>query len=297
MSGNQKKIIFLLILALAVLLLWAVPFYLLPVFRGDREIMAQFYLGPVRFSAYGLLFALAVIVGYALSRKLLGRAGVDRRHADDALPWVVVGGLLGARLYHVLFSLPYYREHWLETLAVYRGGLAIYGALFGGLVGLYLYARYRKLGFLKTLDVAAVALPLAQSIGRWGNFFNQEAFGSPTALPWRLYVPPAARPAGYLEESFFHPAFLYESLWNLGVFFVVLSVFRRVYPGDSVRPGLVAGVYLVLYSVGRFLIEGLRLDSFYVNGIKADQVTALAAVLIGGFLIWRSYAHTNLAVG
>jgi len=291
--GNFKKTLLIVIAAGAMAL--AGLFYIVPAFRGDIEVRGEWFIGPVRLSVYGLLFALAIVLGYALVRRVLPRVGLARSVADDAILWLVVGGLMGARIYHVFFSLDYYRAHWLEAIEIYRGGLSIYGAMAGGIVAMILFARWKKIDLLRSLDVVALVLPLAQSLGRWGNFFNREAFGLPTDLPWKLYIPPASRPTVFLQESFFHPTFLYESLWDLAVFYVVWRVLRGSYSTTPDRPGFTAGTYLVLYAAGRFLIESLRIDSYYVAGLKVDQISSLLAIVLGSLLMWRSYARTNLA--
>ena len=202
---------------------------------------------------------------------------------ERVLPWVVIFGFIGARVYFVLFSWAYFENHISEIFQVWRGGDSIYGAIIGGVLGAAADARWKGLPGLAILDLIALVAPLGQSIGRFGNFFNQEAFGRPTDLPWGLYIAPQNRPLEFLTDKFFHPTFLYESLWNLAVFFILFYLFRR-----NSRRGMIFATYLILYSIGRFFVEDLRTDSFDVLGFRADQIVALIAVSVGAVLMYRS---------
>lgn len=272
----------LAVLAAAALAALAV-FYFIPAFRGDISVQADFFVGPVRFHWYGIIMAAALLVGFVFSTSFAAdKIGLDPRHVERALPYIVGAGFLGARLYFVAFNWDFFRLHPEQVLAIWRGGISIYGAILGGLAAIAVYARFQKTPFWKFLDAAALALPLAQGIGRLGNFFNAEAFGGPTSLPWRMYVEPAARPLEFLGVSYFHPTFLYEALWDFAVFAILLYLMR----GTKSAPGMIAGSYLVLYSLGRFWIESLRLDSFFVGAIRADQGVALLGMVAGAFIIY-----------
>ncbi len=277
----------LVLLLLAIALLGFGVLYVAPAFRGQQPVAAEFSVGPWQISFYGLLLATAILTAFLVARREAQRTHFAASAIEGALPWVVGFGFLGARLYYVVFSWQYYRADWLGVFKVWEGGLAIYGAILGGVLGLWWYASRQGLHFPKLLDVLAVVAPLGQAVGRWGNFFNQEAFGLPTGLPWKMYVAPASRPFAYLNEKFFHPTFLYESLWDLFVFLLLLRLYRKGPPAGSV-----AGSYLVLYGLGRFFIEGLRLDSFFLNNLRLDQLSSLLAVLLGAVLLWRSYGQT-----
>lgn len=229
------------------------------------------YIGPIRL--YGLMIAIAVLSAYFLSLKLAPKFGITGKQIDEMLIWLVVFGFLGARLYFAAFFWDYFKEHPQEIFAVWKGGLSIYGGLLGGLLGLLVYAKKSGLKIFALLDLTAMVLPLGQAIGRWGNFFNQEAFGVPTDLPWKLYVSPQFRPAQYLTSQYFHPAFLYESIWNLIVFLIIL---RAPHP---------FAFYLILYPLGRFFIEFLRVDSVIISGIRADQLTSLAMMVSGAVIL------------
>jgi phosphatidylglycerol:prolipoprotein diacylglycerol transferase len=241
-------------------------------------------VGPISIRWYGLLIATAVLLGTTLAH----RETIRRREDPDQLLNVIVIGvmaaLVGARLYYVLFNLGYYAARPSKIFAVWEGGLAIHGGLLGGILATVVYSLRRKLPTLIYLDIMAPPLALGQAIGRWGNFFNQEAFGTPTDLPWKLYIEPYYRPAELATYEFFHPTFLYESLWNLAVFTVLHVALRRRLEGT---PGALVLCYVGLYSVGRLFVEGLRTDSLMLGPFRAAQVvsaTLIAFSLVG--LAW-----------
>lgn len=247
----------------------------------------MFFAIPVRF--YGLLMALAILAAWFLALRLAPTFGIKSEALDEALPWVVGFGLLGARAYFVIFTWPHFAAQPIEILEVWKGGLAIYGAMLGGALGLFLYARRAGQPFLKILDLVALVMPLAQSIGRWGNFFNQEAFGRPTNLPWKIYISPEYRPAQYLQEKFFHPTFFYESLWDLTVFLILLRIAASLPTRE--RSGTLVAYYLILYPLGRFFIEFLRVDSFFISGFRVDQITSLVMMLTGAAIFYYAQIY------
>jgi phosphatidylglycerol---prolipoprotein diacylglyceryl transferase len=236
-----------------------------------------FQLGPISIRWYGILMATAIGVGFWLAHR---EASAEKLPADDILrvaQWAVVAGLIGARLYEVIFNWDYYGQYPAKIIAVWEGGLAIHGGLIiGPLVGVYLAWRWR-VPIWRSLDVAAPSVVLGQAIGRWGNFFNEEAFGRPTDLPWKLYISPSHRPAPFAQDDFFHPTFLYESLWDLGVFLILVLWLR---PALRNRPGALFFSYVGLYSVGRFAIESLRLDSFWLDGFRVPQLASVAGLIV-----------------
>jgi phosphatidylglycerol:prolipoprotein diacylglycerol transferase len=227
---------------------------------------------------YGVLIASAMAFGLYLAARDARERGERPDEVLRAAEFALIGGLVGARLYYVLFNLDYYQaQAWWKMLAVWEGGLAIHGGLIGGLLAGGLYVWAHGLPLPTYLDIVAPYLPLSQAIGRWGNFFNEEAFGSPTDLPWRLYIPEARRPPQYVDAEFFHPTFLYESLWNLGTCLVLVLVLRR----RLMRaPGALFLAYLGLYSLGRFWVEGLRTDSLMAGSLRAAQVVSAVGVAV-----------------
>ncbi len=257
-----------------------------------------FQLGPLSFRWYGLLIALAVLLGLALSIQLARRQGMDPSLIVDLLPWLVLGSVVGARLYYVVFEWRQYQGNWADAFAIWRGGIAIHGALIGGTLTLILFCRARQQAFWPLLDVLVPAVALGQAIGRWGNFFNSEAFGLPTDLPWRLTIPYDHRPPEFLGESTFHPTFLYESVWNLGVCVLLLLLFRAARRGRIDLPaGALTCVYLMAYSSGRVWIEGLRIDPlclfstppFCSGGLRMAQLMSLVLIALGGLGLWWLY--------
>ena len=174
----------------------------------------------------------------------------------------------------------------LDAIAIWRGGLGIPGAVIGGIIALYFFCRRRKLPFLVFADIAVPGLALGQAIGRWGNFVNQEVYGSPTTLPWAIRIDPQYRLPDFAAIETYHPLFLYELLWSLGNLAVLLILGRKYQ--DRLRSGDLLLVYLIIYPVGRFFLEFLRLDLAYVGGINANQtLMAAVAIVSAGLLIWR----------
>jgi phosphatidylglycerol:prolipoprotein diacylglycerol transferase len=237
---------------------------------------------------YGILMASAMALGLWLAYREATRQGENAEELLKAAEFSIIGGLVGARLYYVLFNLDYYQtQPWWRMFAVWEGGLAIHGGLIAGLATGGAYVALRGLPLLRYLDIIAPSMALGQAIGRWGNFFNEEAFGRPTSLPWKLYIAEPHRPPTMIEAEYYHPTFLYESLWDLGIFLLLVLVLRaRLYR----VPGTTFLAYLGLYSVGRFWVEGLRMDSLMLGPYRVAQlVSALAVVLaaVGIPLLWR----------
>ena len=249
-------------------------------------------LGPLVIRWYGILMATSIVVALWLAHRQARREGLP---ADDIISvgqWSILAGLLGARLYEVAFNWDYYGQYPAKILAVWEGGLAIHGGLIvGPLVGVWL-ARMWRVPILRGLDVTAPSFAIGQAIGRWGNFFNEEAFGRPTELPWKLYISPPHRPPGYTQFDFFHPAFLYESLWDIGVFLALVLWLR---PRLREQPGGLFFAYIGLYSIGRFAIEGLRLDSFFLGPFRVAQLASLLGVIVAiAGLMWTRRRPSTL---
>jgi phosphatidylglycerol:prolipoprotein diacylglycerol transferase len=254
-----------------------------------------FQLGPFALRWYGLLIALAVLLGLVLATRLGKARGIEPALISDLLPLLVLGAVVGARTYYVLLEWRQYSGRWLEMFAVWQGGIAIHGALIGGTITLIIFCRWKRQPFWPLLDVLVPAVALGQAIGRWGNFFNSEAFGLPTDLPWRLTIPMQQRPVEFLQQSGFHPTFLYESLWNLGVCALLLLLFRQGSRGRLQLPaGALSCIYLMAYSGGRVWIEGLRLDPlclfseppFCSGGLRMAQLMSLLLIALGGLGLW-----------
>ena len=255
-----------------------------------------FQLGPITLRWYGLLIALAVLIGLNLSSWLAKQRNLESGLISDLLPILVLASIIGARLYYVAFEWRSYQNSWWDLFAIWQGGIAIHGALIGGTISLVLFCRWRKVSFWDLLDVLVPSVILGQTIGRWGNFFNSEAFGVPTQLPWKLFIPYLSRPQIFADSEFFHPTFLYESLWNLVVFIVLMTLFQWGRSGRiSLPAGALSCVYLLCYSLGRVWIEGLRIDPlclggvppFCDGGLRIAQLMSLSLLLLAGFgLFW-----------
>ena len=241
-----------------------------------------FEIGPIVVRWYGLLIALAVLIGVTLSQYLAKRRGVNSDLLGDLAIWLVVAAIPCARLYYVLFEWKEYVQRPGDIVAIWQGGIAIHGAIIGGTIATILFARLHRISLWQLLDLVVPSLILGQAIGRWGNFFNSEAFGKPTDLPWKLYIEPRYRPLELLNSDYFHPTFLYESLWNLAVFVLLLSLFfwgLKNY--DRLKTGTLAAVYLIAYSLGRVWIEWLRTDSLMLGPLKVAQIVSLSAIALG----------------
>lgn len=244
-------------------------------------------IGPFTVYIYALCILAGIIAAWVWTAKRLEQRGGDSGTAIDFTVWAVVLGILGARLYHVL-------THWgdyfgpgknvLEVFAFWNGGIAIFGALIGGAIGVLIASRLTGIRFWSFADALVPGLLLAQAFGRLGNWFNHELFGGPTTLPWGLEIEISnpAFPIGLPEGTLFHPTFLYEIVWNLLGIVLLLSIERKWRP----RWGKFFGMYLVWYGVGRFFIEGLRVDpSLVFFGLRSNEITALLAVVLGIVII------------
>ena len=235
-----------------------------------------FQVGPLAIRWYGLLIATGVLLGTTLAHREAIRRGLDPDRLLNVIVAAVLSALVGARLYYVLFNLSYYAARPIKILAVWEGGLAIHGGLLAGALAVAIACRRMRLPVLVTTDIFAPCVAAGQAIGRWGNFFNQEAFGVPTDLPWKLYIDPYLRPPLLAGYEYFHPTFLYESLWNALVFALLWFLLRTRLQD---RPGGLTLAYLALYSVGRFFVEGLRIDSLMLGEIRVAQLVSVLLLL------------------
>ncbi|MDR1205307.1 MAG: prolipoprotein diacylglyceryl transferase [Peptococcaceae bacterium] len=234
-------------------------------------------IGPISIRWYGVLIAGGFLLGAFLALREARRQGWNPDHFLNVLLVVMPSALVGARLYYVLFNLSYYQRHLAEIPATWLGGLAFHGGLFGALAASWFMLRHYRMNYAVALDIGAPSIVLGQAIGRWGNFFNQEAYGyavDKAAVPWAMMIDGAWR----------HPAFLYESLWDLAVFAFLLYFRRR----EWALKGDVFLAYGVLYSAGRFWIEGLRTDSLMFLGMRTAQMVSLLMILVcGGIFVYR----------
>lgn len=253
-------------------------------------------MGPLTIRWYGLLIASAVLIGVSLSQYLAKRRHINPELLGDLAIWLVVGAIPAARLYYVLFEWSSYAQNPGKIIAIWEGGIAIHGAIIGGLLATLIFARINKISFWQLTDLVAPSLILGQAIGRWGNFFNSEAFGRPTNLPWKLFIPLERRPPGYESFAYFHPTFLYESLWDLMVFGILITLFFKGLQGKPrLKTGTLFLVYLAAYSLGRFWVEGLRTDSLMLGPLRMAQMVSLVGIGLGlAGLAWLYIAHRSL---
>jgi len=251
-------------------------------------------IGPLRLTAYGLMIALGILAAVRLAGSRLERSGEGTRDDMASIAmWGVVGGVIGARLYHVATDWSSFSHDLGRIPLIWKGGLGIPGGLVGGVIAGLVAARRRGVSRPELLTVVAPAIPLAQAIGRWGNWWNQELFGRATRLPWALQIAPSKLPPGYAPGTTFHPTFLYESLWNVALCVLLLVIDRRL----PLRPGRLFAVYLAGYGVGRFWIEGLRIDTAHVIGpFRLNQWVALIATVAAlGYLVVDRVVNGALA--
>jgi prolipoprotein diacylglyceryl transferase len=241
------------------------------------------HLGPLPVRAYALCILIGVVVAVWLGQRRWERRGGKPGEIADIAVWAVPAGLVGARAYHVCTDHDLYfgpGRNWVGVFAIWHGGLGIWGGIAGGLLGAWVYCRRHRVRLRTLADALAPALLVAQAIGRWGNYFNQELFGRPTTLPWALRIDPAHRPPGYERFATFEPTFLYECLWDLGAAGVVIWLDRRLRLGW----GRCFALYVMAYCLGRAWIEELRIDPVElrdVGGLRFNVWTALVVLLVG----------------
>lgn len=252
-------------------------------FWQTGSLPTTFRLGPLIIYFYGVIFALAALVGYVVAIRLVPKRGLEIKKMEDLFLIGLPVSVIGARIYHVLDLWSYYQSHLLEILAVWQGGLGIYGGVMAGVLFVLVYSRRQQLPILKILDVLVPALALGQAIGRWGNFVNQEAFGPPTNLPWGIPIEPRYRPLIWSDQNRFHPFFLYESLLDLVNFGLLLIVFRK-----TGKPGLVAGLYFINYGLIRFFLEFFRWDTAVIGSVKTAHILSVISIIFGLGLLAKS---------
>ncbi|MEN6298646.1 MAG: prolipoprotein diacylglyceryl transferase [Anaerolineaceae bacterium] len=253
-----------------------------------------FYIGSFKIYFYGIIITAGVILAACLASYEARRRKLDGDIVWDILVWVLIGGIIGARLWHVFtppqsmveqgITTSYYLTHPLDLINIRKGGLGIPGAVIGGMLALFLYCRKKHLHFAVWADITAPAIALGQAIGRWGNFFNQELYGAPTDLPWAIYIEPGRRLPEYREISYYHPLFLYESIWNLANMGFLLWLSRR-FP-ERLKNGDVFLLYLIIYPIGRFGLEFLRLDASMLGRLNANQSVMLVVAIFSAIFLF-----------
>lgn len=247
-----------------------------------------FKIGSFPIYYYGICIAIATLIGFSVSYYIAKKDYIDfdTDILFDISSIVILGGIICARLYYCLLNFEYYSIHPFEILVVRQGGLAIHGGIIGGFLFGSIYCKIKKYSILKSADILIYGLPIAQAIGRWGNFFNSEAYGLPSKKFIAVFIPENARVAGYEFYKYFHPTFLYESILNILIFFILYFIVRKVTkPFD----GLIFASYLIMYSVIRYFIEGLRLDSIVnVGALHIPQLVCIVTIIASTvFIIYK----------
>lgn len=248
-----------------------------------------FDIGVFSLHYYGVIMFVAIIFALFVIRFVAHRyyKDVDTEILLDVLPFVILSSILGARLYYVVMDFSYYSKHLPEIFAIWNGGMSIHGGILGGVLSGFIISKFKKISFFKYADVVSYGLILGQAIGRFGNYFNCEAFGKPCSIPFlKLFIPLIHRPMGYENFEYFHPTFLYESIWDLLVFIVLFFIVRRIVFVRNLSNGTVFCSYLILYSIGRFFIEWCRLDSVKdLFGLPIAQVVSVFVIVFSALLL------------
>lgn len=220
---------------------------------------------------YGVLISAGVLLGVVIALKEAKRTGFKEDNLLDFLLYAIPAGIVGARAYYVIFSWDYYSQNLSQIVNIRNGGLAIHGAVIAGAITALLFCKKRKIDVLELVDLVAPSLILGQAIGRWGNFINQEAHGGPTDLPWGIIV----------DGQKVHPTFLYESIIDFCIF--ILLIWLRKH--KKIKNGQIFALYLILYSAGRYFVEGLRTDSLMFMGMRVAQLISIASIIAGAVLL------------
>jgi phosphatidylglycerol:prolipoprotein diacylglycerol transferase len=234
---------------------------------------------------YALFILTGIIVAIAVIRGIAHRRGMDPEFILDVAPWVVFGAIVGARLYYIALKFNFYLHHPGEAVNIRLGGLTIHGALAAGVLLFYLFCRRRGYRFLAWADVVIAAVPIGQAIGRWGNWANQEAYGTPTSLPWAVTIDPENRRPGYEQYATFHPTFLYEGILDLAIAALLIWLVLRMPRDRRLREGDALWLYLILYGIARLVVESVRTDSLYIGPLKAAYWLSGLLIVLGAALL------------
>jgi prolipoprotein diacylglyceryl transferase len=265
-----------------------IPAVIIPAFIPSPS-QGVWHLGPLPVRAYALCILAGIFVGYWLGRQRWVARGGSPTVLADIMFWAIPFGLVGARIYHVITDAELYfgeGRHPIDALKIWHGGLGIWGAVGFGALGAWIACRRAKVPFLAVADAMAPGIALAQVLGRFGNYFNQELFGKPTNRPWGLEIEPGHRPEGYADFATFHPTFLYEAIWNLGVIALVILVGRRVKLGH----GRAFALYVAGYTLGRAWIEDLRIDTVnHFLGLRLNVWTSLILFVLSVVFLVLSF--------
>lgn len=249
-----------------------------------------FEFGPITIYWYSITTLLAVLSGIYLSLRESKKQGMYT-FISDLIFYVIIFGIIGARTYYVIFNFEQYQSNPLSIFKIWEGGIAIYGALIGGFLTIVYLAKKRQQSIIKTTDIISPSLLIAQAIGRWGNFFNSEAHGTTVSLEFlkSLHLPNFIIEGMYIDGVYYHPTFLYESIWCI-LGFIILLIIRKI---TKRKDGIMTYSYFIWYGIGRFIIEGLRTDSLYLGDFRISQIVSLILIVIGMIGIILSYIKSH----
>lgn len=247
-------------------------------------------VGPVEIRWYGLIIAISVLAGFLITLHTYKKKQVDTTHVYNLFFLIAVLGIIGGRIGHVIGEWGYYRHHASEVSSIWHGGLAIHGVLFGALLAVWAYSRWRKLSFWALTDLLVVAVPIMQAIGRWGNYFNQELYGWPTSSGWGIPIELPFREPGYEMYAYFHPLFLYESALMVLVFGVVFWLWKRA----NLKTGALTAIYFMLFSVVRFGLDFVRLHKPMLGPLSETQWLSIMLFLTAAGLVMFFYRPARI---
>ncbi|HCD2891424.1 prolipoprotein diacylglyceryl transferase [Staphylococcus aureus] len=241
-----------------------------------------FNLGPLSVRWYGIIIAVGILLGYFVAQRALVKAGLHKDTLVDIIFYSALFGFIAARIYFVIFQWPYYAENPGEIIKIWHGGIAIHGGLIGGFIAGVIVCKVKNLNPFQIGDIVAPSIILAQGIGRWGNFMNHEAHGGPVSRAFleQLHLPNFIIENMYINGQYYHPTFLYESIWDVAGFIILVNIRKHLKLGETFF------LYLIWYSIGRFFIEGLRTDSLMLtSNIRVAQLVSILLILISISLI------------
>ena len=237
-------------------------------------------IGPITIYWYSFLIFLSILIGLLIVKKEIKKTKLDKDYLFDLIFYLIPVAILGARVYYVIFNFEIFKNNLIDIFKIWEGGLAIYGAVISSIIFIIYYSKKKRQSILLTLDILTPCLVLGQAIGRWGNFFNQEAHGDITTLTYlqNLHLPEFIINGMYIDGNYYIPTFLYESIWCFIIFIILILLRNKI---KYQKEGILISTYFVLYSVGRFFIEGLRTDSLYLFNIRISQLVSIFLFLIG----------------
>jgi phosphatidylglycerol:prolipoprotein diacylglycerol transferase len=249
--------------------------------------------GPIEIYWYGLFIVIGILTAISISIKIAKYYNLEKTKIIDLSFYLIIFGIIGARLYHVFLELPYYFNNPLSILKVWQGGMAIHGALIAGVITLFFFAKKNKLNIFKLTAIITPGLALGQAIGRWGNYFNQELFGLPTDASWGIPIELNNRILEYISFEYFHPTFLYESIGNFFIFIILIALHVYIIKKDKIKNFffiLITSLYLILYSILRFSLEFIRIDTTPdFLGLRFPQIISILIILV--VLVFLFYSH------